>query len=430
MNSSPVPVGFFSIHRFITALPSAAHRFFLEYRFPILAALSLRLASSLWLALAWVFMDPYFPTTEKAVQETYNNLPVHQSLLGRALVDVWLRWDAVHYMNLAWGGYENAGAADMNFWPLYPYLVRLIQSVLRDETVLTGLIVSTAAAIAAAVYLWKLARYLFNDRALANWTVLLWVIYPTSFFLVAPYTDGLFAALAAAALWNISQRKWIAAGILGALAGLTRSQGILLIVPYLMVLVQDRFSLSRQKILPAMIGLSCLPLGTIGFIIWRWTRGAPDFVASYSVYSKALILDPVSSIFLALKRFISSPDLLSFTEIFSVLAFLAMIIWMFTQPHFRKHAYFLIYGLLTVIFILIKHNLAATPLQSSNRYVLNALPAFVGYAFLIKNAHPRLRSSAAILSICIAMVAAVLYAMWIFVGYRKIISTAESLVPK
>jgi len=387
-----------------------------ENRFPIIAALGLRVATSVWLAVIWVFIDPYFLNTDRAVNETYNHLKIHESLVGRALLDVWLRWDAVHYMNLAWGGYDNAGAADMNFWPLYPYLVRFIQPVLMNETVLTGLVVSTIATVIAAVYFWKLVLYLYQDRVLANLTVLVWAIYPTSFFLVAPFTEALFAALAVTAIWNITQRKWIAAGILAAFAGLTRSQGILLIVPYLLIFGYDWFFNARRKTAHALIGLACLPLGTLGFMLWRTARGVPDFVSSYATYSQAQILDPFSSIFLAIKRLIAVPDLLSITELLSVLVFLSILVYMFTQPIFRKHPFFIIYGIVTVLFILIKHNMGASPLQSSNRYVLNALPAFVGIGYLLKLSSSRTRFVFYTLSSSLALITAVLYAMWIFVG--------------
>lgn len=387
-------------------------------RVPLLAALGLRAAASLWLALVWWIIDPHFPRTATVLKETYNHLPYHTHLLTRMLLDVWLRWDAVHYMNLAWGGYENASPGDMNFWPLYPYLVRTVSVVFSMDTLLAGLLVATLATVIAAVLFWELALTLFNDERLANWTVIAWVIFPTSFFLVAPFTDSLFACLALASLLLMAHKYWLPAGLLAALAGLARSQGILLAAPLFLSIAIDWYEHRRPIPAAAVFGLLATPLGTILFMLWRSARGLPDIFSSFNVYTRAEFVDPLRGLALAAIQLVQKPDLMMLTEFLSVALFLGIQIWMLTKPEFRKTTTlpFLVYGIGNILFNLTKHNLNTSPLQSSNRYVLNALPAFVGFAWLILRLPEPKRRLIVLISVLIGLIACTLYGLWIFVG--------------
>jgi hypothetical protein len=57
------------------------------------------------------------------------------------------------------------------------------------------------------------------------------LIFPTGFFLVQVYTEGLFVGLAFACLAMLRRGKWLPAALLGAAATLTRAVGVALIIP-------------------------------------------------------------------------------------------------------------------------------------------------------------------------------------------------------
>src|SRR5262249_49280601 len=86
------------------------------------------------------------------VQAVVSLAPSH-----RGWLEIWNEWDAVHYLNLAKNGYVAAGDARVSlvFFPLYPWLVRLMAFVVRDYLV-AALIVSGLASIAAALLLKRL----------------------------------------------------------------------------------------------------------------------------------------------------------------------------------------------------------------------------------------------------------------------------------
>src|SRR5437870_921220 len=62
--------------------------------------------------------------------------------------------------------------------------------------------------------------------AAARWALFALAVYPTAFFLLAPFTESLFLALTMAAFVAADARRWWLAGVLGAMASLTRGPGI------------------------------------------------------------------------------------------------------------------------------------------------------------------------------------------------------------
>jgi hypothetical protein len=142
---------------------------------------------------------------------------------------VWNRWDTEHYLEIATHGYRPEGTDGRRivFYPLYPWLVRGA-SVAIDDPFYAALGVSAIASIVAALLLWWLAR-LDMGRTAAWHAVVFCFIFPTSYFLHIGYTESLFLALALGAFLCARKRIWWAAGVLSALAALTRLNGLLLI---------------------------------------------------------------------------------------------------------------------------------------------------------------------------------------------------------
>lgn len=150
----------------------------------------------------------------------------------RSLYDwlsIWNRWDAPHYLDIARVGYVSQGveARWIVFYPLYPWLVRVASLVLRDE-LLGAFFVSTVASLAAGLLLYRLARFDEED-SVARASVFFMFVFPTSYFLHIGYTESLFLALAVGAFLAARSRSWLAAGALGALACMTRVNGLVLV---------------------------------------------------------------------------------------------------------------------------------------------------------------------------------------------------------
>ncbi|MGN0431995.1 MAG: glycosyltransferase family 39 protein [Lachnospiraceae bacterium] len=147
----------------------------------------------------------------------------------------WSRWDALHYVKIAELGYDGAVEGTQHlflvFFPLFPYLMRAA-GVVVGNTELAGMIVSVLTYAGGCVYLYRIGEKHAGKEAGRN-LVLLTSVFPFAFFFGGIMTEGLFLLLSAATLYYLDEHKWWQAIFFGALATMTRMQGILLGIPAL-----------------------------------------------------------------------------------------------------------------------------------------------------------------------------------------------------
>jgi hypothetical protein len=319
-------------------------------------------------------------------------------------------------MNIAAVGYQGVGPGDTVFFPLYPYLVGILSKITLVNVTLAGICVSSIAACFALILFYDLVQCLSNDEKLAKTSVLLFALYPTAFFLHAPFTDALFLLCSIASIWMMVRKKAISAGVFACAAGLTRPQGLLLLLPMLVFYFQahqtDKKYLNWREI--SAFGIA--PFGFGAYSIWRATSGLSGIFQSLQEYSNVQFQDPITTLGKAFVRIFTKPTFSEITELLSVLFFLAILIWMFTQPRFRQHVGILLYSSATWILIASKTTIAGAPFQSSNRYVLHIFFAFVGMAALLEKTPEKIRKAAIPISLTFGLIFSALYALWFFVG--------------
>ncbi|MFL6567798.1 MAG: mannosyltransferase family protein, partial [Chthoniobacterales bacterium] len=181
------------------------------------------------------------------------------------VLEVWRQWDAVHYIHLAEHGYSASGKDQLllAFFPLYPWLVRGCAVVVRDP-IIAAFVVSGVASIAAALLLRQLAEA-DESPLVARTSVWFFAIFPTAYFLHISYTEATFLAFTLGCLVAARREHWLAAGLLGACASLTRINGLVL----LPVLAVEALQLwrTRRKFDPR----SLWSLMTVaGFLVYLW----------------------------------------------------------------------------------------------------------------------------------------------------------------
>ena len=128
-----------------------------------------------------------------------------------------------------------------------------------------GYLLSNLAFAVALILLYRLVCIDF-DREVARRTLWALALFPTALFFTAVYTESLFLVLVVGALLAARQGQWLVAGIVGALAALTRSYGVLLGLPFLVLLYQQ-YRLDLRRWFPAAI-FAALPL--LGPAIFGW----------------------------------------------------------------------------------------------------------------------------------------------------------------
>jgi len=124
--------------------------------------------------------------------------------LGGSLREMTFAWDGGWYLSILHSGYvvpaggygQESNAA---FFPGLPWVTQVVQFVVRQETGAT-LLVANALALAAFVTVWGAVRA-WVDEAMARRATVALALFPTSYFLWMYYTEALFIAGTAAAVW-------------------------------------------------------------------------------------------------------------------------------------------------------------------------------------------------------------------------------------
>lgn len=199
-----------------------------------------------------------------------------QTMAHGGWLQIWNRWDAVHYLRLAEKGYVAVGDSRVSlvFFPLYPWLVRVTEFFTRDYLV-AAFVVSGIASVATALLLQRLARC-DESEAVARNAVWFLFIFPTSFFLHIGYTESLFLALTLGCFLAARKERWALAGLLGAAACLTRVNGLILL-PALATEVGLQYWQTR-RINPRWLWLGLVPFGFLGYL-WLNHEVTGDYFA-------------------------------------------------------------------------------------------------------------------------------------------------------
>lgn len=201
--------------------------------FPLLVGVVHFLIVQVTASLAWKFGNHNISS-----EPVYLKDPAPVGGLFGALVEPMRLWDGLWYKGIADFGYDIMPNANPAFWPLYPWLMAAGSAITGLATETVGWLISNLAFVVALGLLYQLVMIDF-DRRVARRTLLALALFPTSLFFSAVYTESLFLALAVGALLAARTRSWALAGIVGLLAALTRSQGIMLLFPFAVLFIQQ-----------------------------------------------------------------------------------------------------------------------------------------------------------------------------------------------
>jgi hypothetical protein len=219
-------------------------------------------------AWATARIDPKYPDraqewTTKFTNDGYQD--GHVYLLEPFLNDQ-VAWDSEYYLAIAIGGYDDPRSPHLTptgvttsvvdhtvqqsgssfgqsislsyaFFPFYPLMIRIFALPLQvfgmnpiATATLAGVIVSALGALMGMLALFDLTRDSLGDEGALR-AVFYLIIFPTGFFLLQVYTEGLFVGLAFGCLAMLKRTHWLAAALLGIFATLTRAVGVALVIP-------------------------------------------------------------------------------------------------------------------------------------------------------------------------------------------------------
>lgn len=248
---------------------------------------SVRTLVLIW--LAWVFIvigyqawstarfQPAWPDRALRWTEEYTQTADYQKrwpYLTEPFMNHQVAWDSEYYLGIATGGYDNPRVKSLSpfggvsyvidhlvsgesvstdrylslsyaLFPFYPLTIRVLSYPLRmlglnpiATATLAGVMISALGALAGMLALYDLTRKSLGEEGGMRAAFYL-IIFPTGFFLLQVYTEGLFVGLAFWALAMLQRKQWLWAGILGICATLTRAVGAALIIPLLLTWIRE-----------------------------------------------------------------------------------------------------------------------------------------------------------------------------------------------
>lgn len=176
-------------------------------------------------------------------------------------------WDGWFILGVARDGYHAAAVTgtyhDYAFLPLYPAVVRILSAPWPAFTGLVAVIVSNAAFLAALGLFVTLGEAVVG-RERARLGALYLALFPFSAVFSMSYTESLFLLLAVGAFLAVERDRRALAGLLFALACLTRLQGVVMLVPLgLLLLSRDGW---RPRLSQGWLALG--PIASGGFLLF------------------------------------------------------------------------------------------------------------------------------------------------------------------
>jgi hypothetical protein len=191
----------------------------------------------------------------------------------RPMLDVLTSWDGLWYMEIVRNGYPTSIPPDVTyhidearaaFFPLFPLLGRWFDRILPGGDSFAVLTMNAILGLIAVVLIGLLAQRLYGERV-GRTAATLAAVFPGSFVLSFAYSEALMIVLAAACLWCLVEREWVAAGVFAALATATRPNGLALVVA---CAVAAFFAIRERREWRALISVALAPIGFVAFQVW------------------------------------------------------------------------------------------------------------------------------------------------------------------
>jgi hypothetical protein len=351
-----------------------------------------RIFLSLW-AVVVLTIVPLPEEPDEAVRPYLGEPILDDGLTGR-LLGPWQRFDSQHYLRIARQGYANE--ADSVFPPLYPLATRAVGSLAGGGPVANlaaAILIANLAFLGLLILLHQVTAAELGPKVAARTLVYL-ALFPTGFFLLAPYTESLFILLALGSIWAARQGKFWLAGGLGLLASLTRLTGWILVLPLAYEWWRQQsgkwqvasskwqvasFTHHVSRFTHHTLFATTLPaMGTAVFMLWRWWAGLPSLAVIYEQYWFQTTGFPGRDLGTAVNTFFfggtaRAGEFTLLIDFLIVFLLLGTTIWTFR----RLGVTYGLYSALLLLFMLLPASENFKPLYSFSRYALAFFPAFM-----------------------------------------------------
>lgn len=157
------------------------------------------------------------------------------------IVNYFSQWDGGWYSQIALSGYPAANnplSENWAFFPLYPSLMRLLGAPLsgvmpsNQAVLLSGFAISNVLFFVSLFLFYKVTALVFGKSKLALISTVFFAFWPGALFYSSVYSESLFMTFTLGAFYFLEKEKSAKSAVLGFFASLTRSNGFLILIPF------------------------------------------------------------------------------------------------------------------------------------------------------------------------------------------------------
>jgi len=290
----------------------------------------------------------------------------HVQESSNQLLNVWGRWDAVHYLTIATQGYSGT---DMAFFPLFPLLIRILGSLVGNHLV-AGILISNASFFFGLLFLYKLLEHEY-DRSVARRAIFYVSIFPSALFFSAVYTESLFFMLTIAAFYYMRAHRWWLAAAIGFFAALTRVEGVLLVVPFA-IEWYSQYKPKLEKHYKDLLPAALIPVGLFTYMAYLWVLvGDPLYFSHVQVHWGRHLAAPWASVINAVHTMLHATQPQTIANQATELAFTALMIGVLISGWKQLRPSYIAYMALSILI-----PMSTSSLMSMPRFALVLFPMF------------------------------------------------------
>lgn len=158
------------------------------------------------------------------------------------LLDFWgFYWDGMHYIKIATKGYEFPLFA---FFPGYPLLIKFLDYFLPLTVAYR---VNILISLLTIISLYKFMDLLDIARETKSKVLILFLSYPTSFFLFANYVESLYILLSVWILYFLNKKNYLKVSILTAFLSSIKISAVIIPLILFIKMISDKYLVFKFK---------------------------------------------------------------------------------------------------------------------------------------------------------------------------------------
>lgn len=239
----------------------------------------------------------------------FTNLP-HSGKFSDDFFKSLANWDGGHYIGIAEHSYKEE--FQYAFFPFYPMVINLVNQLIQNYT-LSAILISSISALIAINLFYQLVALDFSKKLAEN-TIYWLLFFPTSFYFLTAYSEGLFFLLCLSAFLFLRKGNLFLATIFAALASATRLVGLGVVLA-LLVEVQLTQGINKKN--------WYVLLSPLGLLIYCWylfnTTSDPFYFITAEKHWQRVLTPPAVGFWEAIKGITTSGIIKNFNALLELI---------------------------------------------------------------------------------------------------------------